>query len=63
MTFLPFTHIMHTLITHKSKRGYSESKTLDRFSTTHTHLLERELPSVSEKSFLPLLHPSPIVIP
>ena len=41
MTFFPFTHTIYTLITHKSKRGYSE-KTLERF-LQHTHLLEREL--------------------
>ena len=45
MTFLPFTHTVYTLITHKCNRGHLERKTLDRFSTTHTHthLLEREL--------------------
>ena len=43
MTFLPFTHTIYTLITHKSRRGHSKRKTLDRFSTTHTHLLETEL--------------------
>ena len=43
VTFLPFTHTIYTLITHKCMRGYSERKTLDRFSTTqHTYLLERE---------------------
>ena len=36
VTFLPFTHTIYTLITHKSMRDYSERKTLDRFSTTHT---------------------------
>ena len=42
VAFLPFTHIIYILITHKSMRGYSERKTLDKFSTTqHTHLLER----------------------
>ena len=42
VTFLPFTHTIYTLITHKSKRGYSERKTLNKFSTTqHTHLLEK----------------------
>ena len=52
VTFLPFTHTIYTLITHKSKKDYSERKTLDRFSTTqHTHLLERELLILSEKSF------------
>ena len=41
VTFLPFTHTIYTLITWKSKRGYSE-KILERF-LQHTHLLEREL--------------------
>ena len=42
VTFLPFTYTIYTLITYKSIRGYSERKTLDKFSTTqHTHLLER----------------------
>ena len=64
LTFLPFTHTIYTLITHKSKRGYSERKTLDRFSTTqHTHFLERELLILSEKSLYPFLLPSRIVIP
>ena len=30
VTFLPFTHIIYVLITHKSKGGYSDRKTLDR---------------------------------
>ena len=51
MTFLPFTHTIYTLITHKSKRDHSQRKTLNRFSTTHTHLLERELLILSDKSF------------
>ena len=43
MTFLPFTHTMYTIIIHKSMRGNSQRKTLDRLSTTeHTHLLEKE---------------------
>ena len=50
VTFLPFTHTIYTLITHKLKGGHSERKTLDRFSTIHTHLLKRELPILSEKS-------------
>ena len=51
VTFLPFTHTIYTLITHKSIGGHLERKTLDRFSTTqHTHLLERELFILSEKS-------------
>ena len=41
VTFLPFTHTIYTLITRKSKIGYSK-KTLERF-LQHTHLLEREL--------------------
>ena len=62
VTFLSFTHTIYTLIIHKSKRGYSKRKTLDKFSTTqHTHLLEREL-FISEKS-LYLLIPSSIIIP
>ena len=32
------------------KEANSKRKTLDRFSTTHTHLLERELLILSEKS-------------
>ena len=42
MTFLPFTHTIYTLISHKSMRGHSKRKTLDRFSTTHTHPFFRE---------------------
>ena len=47
VTFLPFTHTIYThtiytLITHKSMKGYSERKTLDRFSTTHTLIFQRE---------------------
>ena len=43
VTFLSFTHTIYTPITHKSMRGHSERKTLDRFSTTQRiHLLERE---------------------
>ena len=54
ITFLPFTHTIYTLITHKCMRDYSKRKTLDRFSTTqHIHLREREreLLIFSEKSF------------
>ena len=52
VTFIPFTHTIYTLITHKSVRGHSKRKILDRYSTTqHTHLLERELLILSEKSF------------
>ena len=37
------THTIYTFITYKSKRGYLERKSLDRFSITqHTYLLERE---------------------
>ena len=50
VTFLPFTHTIYTLITHKIMRDHLERETLDRFSTTHTHLLERELLIFSEKS-------------
>ena len=54
MTFLPFTHTICTLITHKCKGSHSERKTLDRFSTTHTHthLLKRELLILSEEIIL-----------
>ena len=52
VTFLPFTHTIYSLITHKSKGDYLERKILDRFSTTqHTHLLEKELLILIEKSF------------
>ena len=52
VTFLPFTHTIYTLITHKNMKDYLERKTLDRFSTTqHIHLLERELLILSKKSF------------
>ena len=49
--FLPFTHTIYTLITHKSKREHSERKTLNIFSKTQAHLLERDLLILSEKSF------------
>ena len=42
MTFLPFTHTIYTFITHKNMRGHSKRKTLDRFSTTHTPIFQRE---------------------
>ena len=42
ITFLPFTHTIYTLITHKCKRGYSKRKILDRFFTTHTPIFQRE---------------------
>ena len=51
VTFLPFTHTIYTLITHKSKRDHSQRKTLNIFSKTHAYLLERELLILSEKSF------------
>ena len=35
-------YYIYTLITHKSIRGHSERKTLDRFSTTHTPIFQRE---------------------
>ena len=51
VTFLPFTHTIHTFITHKSMRCHLERKTLDRFSTTqHTYLLERVQLILNEKS-------------
>ena len=53
VTFLPFTHTICTLITHKCKGGHSERKTLDRFLyNTHTHLLKRELLILSEEIIL-----------
>ena len=43
VTFLPFAHTIYILIIHKSRRGYSKRKPLDKFSITqHTHLSERE---------------------
>ena len=52
VNFLPFTHTIYTIITHKSIKGHLERKTQDRFFTTqHTHLLERKLLIPSEKSF------------
>ena len=42
VTSLPFTYTRYTLITHKTKWGYSERKTLDRFSTNTTHPSFRE---------------------
>ena len=51
VTFLPFTHTIYTLITHKSIGDHSERKTLDRFFTTQLiHLLDKELLIFSEKS-------------
>ena len=49
VTFLPFTHTIYTLITHKSIKGYSEKKTLDRF-LQHNHLLKRKLLILNKKS-------------
>ena len=50
VTFLPFTHTIYTLITHKSKRGYLE-RTLDRFLQHDTPtILEKKLLILSEKS-------------
>ena len=42
VTFLPFTHTIYSLITHKSMKGHLERKTLDRFSTTHTPIFQRK---------------------
>ena len=39
---LPFTHTIYTLITHKSKRGYLERKTLDKFLQHNTPIFQRE---------------------
>ena len=47
VTSLPFTYTIYTLITHKTKWGYSERKTLDRFSTNTTH------PSFKERAIHP----------
>ena len=61
MTFLPFTHTIFTLITHKSKRGHSESKTLDRFSTIHTPIFQREsYSSLVRNSFSLFSFPLPL---
>ena len=51
VTFLPFTHTIYTFINHKSIKGYSERKTLDRFynTTQHTHLLKRKLLILNKK--------------
>ena len=58
MTFLPFTHTIYTLITHKSKRSHSERKTLDRFSTTHTHPSFRERATHLQKEIIVAFSPS-----
>ena len=42
VTYLPFTHTIYTLITHKSKGGHLERITLDRFFTMHTPIFQRE---------------------
>ena len=53
VTLISFTHTIYTLVTHKCKRGHLERKTLDRFSTTHTHPSFREsYSSLSENSFV-----------
>ena len=59
VTFSPFTHTIYSLITHKSKRGYSEKK------------LQHNTPTILERATHPLVRnlcslfsfPSPIVIP
>ena len=52
VTFLPFTHTIYTLITHKSiRRLFREKNSRYVFYNTHTHLLERKLLILSEKSF------------
>ena len=50
VTFLPFTHTIYTLITYKSMRDHSKRKTLDRFSTTHTPIFQRESYSSSVRN-------------
>ena len=45
------------------RRSFREKNPRLVFYNTHTHLLERELPILCEKSLQPLLLPSPIVIP
>ena len=42
VTFLPFTHTIYTLITHKSKRDYSERKNPRQvfYNTTHPSFRE-----------------------
>ena len=42
VTFLLFTYTIYTFITHKCKRCHLERKTLDRFSTIHTLIFQRE---------------------
>ena len=42
VTILSFTHTIYTFITHKIMRCHLERKTLDRFSTTHTPIFQRE---------------------
>ena len=42
VTFLSFTHTIYTLISHKSKRGYSERKpSISFYNTTHPSFRER----------------------
>ena len=51
MTCLPFTHAIYSLITYTCKGGQFREKNLRYvFYNTHTHLLERELLILSEKS-------------
>ena len=42
MTFLPFTHTIYTIVTHKCKGDHSERKTLDKFFTIHTSIFQKE---------------------
>ena len=49
MTFLPFTHTIYTLLPTNIVKRHFREKNLDRFSTTHTHILERGLLILSEK--------------
>ena len=58
MTSLPFTHTIYTLITHKCMKGHSKRKTLDRFSTTHTPIFQKET-----YSSLVRIHCSPFSFP
>ena len=50
VTFLPFTHTIYTLITHKLSGGHFRKKTLDGFSTTHTSIFLRESYSSLERN-------------
>ena len=49
VTFLPFTHTIYTLITHKSKGGYSEIGFLQH---TYPSFRERELLILNERIIL-----------